>query len=173
MGPEDTNEFYLLSIPAESPEVLDEWERVNNIEIDWGSRTYPQYNRQVGKTRITAKMLENLGHSMWMEDTRWVKSAPSVDEGSYWYTLKEDTLQDKIAYECDIIKSILIDKNESYGNSALDPVRIFSDADPEEQLRIQIDHKLSRIQKGREYGDEDTILDLIGYLILLRIARKQ
>lgn len=74
--------------------------------------------------------------------------------------------------EADAIAKILIEKNKAYGNSALDPVRIFSDASPEEQLLVRIDDKLSRLQRGSEYADEDTITDLIGYLILLKIARK-
>jgi hypothetical protein len=50
-------------------------------------------------------------------------------------------------------------------------VRIFSKADPEEQIRVRIDDKLSRLARGHDAG-EDVILDLLGYLILLRIARR-
>lgn len=82
-------------------------------------------------------------------------------------------MQDKIRYECDSIKEMLIAKNESYGNSALDPVRVFSNAGAEEQLLMQIDHKLSRVQRGTDYGDEDTITDLIGYLVLLKVALRE
>lgn len=74
-----------------------------------------------------------------------------------------------IAAECDAIKEMLLAKNEAYGNSALEPVRVFSSASPEEQLRVRIDDKLSRIVRGRAAG-EDAILDLIGYLVLLRVA---
>lgn len=105
--------------------------------------------------------------------TAWLEAAPSVDENSYWYTTKEDTMQDKIRYVCDSIRDMLLDKNESYGNSALDPVRIFSDADADEQLLVRIDDKLSRIMRGNEYVGDDDITDLIGYLILLKIAREQ
>lgn len=66
----------------------------------------------------------------------------------------------------------LIAKNEAYGNSALDPVRIFSRASTEEQLLVRIDDKLSRLQRGHEYADDDTVQDLIGYLILLKLARR-
>lgn len=66
---------------------------------------------------------------------------------------------------------VLVAKNESYGNSALDPIRIFSKAEPEEQLRVRIDDKLSRLSHGSDFNDEDTVLDLLGYLILLRIAQ--
>jgi hypothetical protein len=77
-----------------------------------------------------------------------------------------------IAQVCDEIKNMLIAKNKSYGDSALDPIRIFSNADNTEQIKIRIDDKLSRISRGTEfYGDND-IDDLIGYLILLKIARE-
>lgn len=71
------------------------------------------------------------------------------------------------------IAVLLVEKNEAYGNSALDPVRVFSKASAEEQLLVRIDDKLSRIQRGHEYADEDTVNDLIGYLVLLKIARNR
>ena len=77
----------------------------------------------------------------------------------------------RIAAECDAIKALLLARNAAYGNSALDPVRIFSRADTVEQLRVRIDDKLSRIARGASAG-EDVIADLIGYLILLRIATR-
>ena len=67
------------------------------------------------------------------------------------------------------IADMLIEKNKSYGNSALDPVRIFSKADSLEQICVRIDDKLSRIKNGCNFANEDTINDLIGYLFLLKI----
>lgn len=81
--------------------------------------------------------------------------------------------QAEIARECDAVRDMLLAKNAAYGNSALEPLRLFSSADPSEQLRVRIDDKLSRIGRGNEYGDDDTILDLIGYLVLLRIANHE
>jgi hypothetical protein len=69
----------------------------------------------------------------------------------------------------DQIRDMLIAKNKSYGNSALDPIRVFSKADAREQLLVRIDDKLSRIQRGTDFAGDDTINDLIGYLILLKI----
>ena len=80
------------------------------------------------------------------------------------------TTQDKIAAVCDEVKTLLLEKNKSYGDSAISPVRIFSKADPEEAILVRIDDKLSRIAKGSSLG-EDVILDLIGYLVLLRVSR--
>ena len=57
------------------------------------------------------------------------------------------------------------------GNSALEPVRVFSKADAREQLHVRIDDKLSRIMKGTSYVGDNDIDDLIGYLVLLKIAK--
>lgn len=78
-------------------------------------------------------------------------------------------VQDKIARTCNEIRDMLIEKNKSYGNSFAEPIGIFSAASPKEQLYVRIDDKLNRIKKGSEYPGDDTILDLIGYLILLRV----
>jgi len=76
-----------------------------------------------------------------------------------------------IDVECQNLAEMLKSKNRQYGNSFADPVRIFSKATPEEGLRIRIDDKLSRIARGNDAG-EDTILDLIGYLVLLRVLHR-
>lgn len=79
---------------------------------------------------------------------------------------------DRIISMCDSIKMMLLDKNRKYGDSALAPKRVFSKADPVEQLKVRIDDKLSRIQSGQEDEDEDVYKDLVGYLVLLMIALK-
>lgn len=75
-----------------------------------------------------------------------------------------------IAVECDKIKKLLLEKNKRYGNSALEPIRVFSKADPIEQIKVRIDDKLSRIQKSDPNDTEDAVTDLIGYLVLLKVA---
>ena len=69
------------------------------------------------------------------------------------------------------IAHMLIRKNIAYGNSALDPIRIFSKADAREQLHVRIDDKLNRLMKGTDYPGDNDIDDLIGYLVLLKIAK--
>lgn len=86
------------------------------------------------------------------------------------------TTQDEITATCDAIKALLLRKNQAYGDSALDPMRVFSQADPVEQIRVRIDDKLSRLARGHELDDESTeqtIDDLIGYLVLLKIAQRR
>ena len=78
----------------------------------------------------------------------------------------------QVAAELELVRETLIAKNRAYGNSAFDPVRVFSRADAAEQIRIRIDDKLSRMARGHAAG-EDTVLDLMGYLVLLRIAERE
>lgn len=73
----------------------------------------------------------------------------------------------------DQIKELLISKNRAYGDSALEPVRVFSKAENVEQLYVRIDDKLSRVKRGHEYPGDDTISDLIGYLVLLLVAKEK
>ena len=80
--------------------------------------------------------------------------------------------QIQIAAICDDIKELLLYKNKQYGDSALNPSRIFSKSNAVEQLLVRIDDKLNRIKKGAGLvaTDEDVIQDLIGYLVLLKIG---
>ena len=78
----------------------------------------------------------------------------------------------EIAQVCDRVKELLLQKNAKYGDSALDPVRIMSKSHNIEQICVRIDDKLSRIKSGAGLlaTDEDVVLDLIGYFILLKVA---
>jgi len=71
------------------------------------------------------------------------------------------------------IREMLINKNIKYGNSALEPLGVFSQLSAKEGLLVRIDDKLKRIKNGSlEKDDEDVINDLIGYLVLLKIQDK-
>ena len=72
---------------------------------------------------------------------------------------------------CDAIKEFLLAKNKNYGNSALEPQRIFSKASSEEQLLVRMDDKLSRIKNSGEPKMND-IVDLTGYLILYIVKKE-
>ena len=74
----------------------------------------------------------------------------------------------------DEIRDMLVSKNEKYGNSALEPIGVFSKLSPKEGLLIRIDDKLKRIKNGSlDKDDEDVVNDLIGYLVLLKIHANQ
>lgn len=82
-------------------------------------------------------------------------------------------VQNDIVIECNNIKELLLEKNRKYGNSAIHPSRIFSKSSSIEQIYVRIDDKINRIMNRQDDDVEDTITDLIGYLILLRVALKQ
>ena len=78
--------------------------------------------------------------------------------------------REEVSSILDEIRDILVSKNEKYGNSALEPIGVFSKLSPKEGLLIRIDDKLKRIKNGSlDKDDEDVVNDLIGYLVLLKI----
>ena len=78
-----------------------------------------------------------------------------------------------IATICDELKELLLEKNRKYGDSALNPVRVFSQASPLEQLKVRLDDKLSRIRNAQDDEDEDVLTDLVGYVVLYKVALMQ
>lgn len=82
--------------------------------------------------------------------------------------------EQEIIKQCEEVKQLLLEKNKAYGDSALSGVKIFSRLDSIQGIMIRIDDKLSRIKnRGITSETEDTVMDLIGYLILLRIAMSE
>lgn len=74
--------------------------------------------------------------------------------------------------ECMAIADMLQGKNRAYGNSIADPIKVFSKADADERINVRLDDKISRLVHGKPDDNEDTELDLIGYLILRRAKRR-
>ena len=69
------------------------------------------------------------------------------------------------------IIDFLLEKNDQYGDSALSPNTIFSQADTAEQIKVRIDDKINRLVMGTDNleKDDDILKDLIGYFILLLV----
>ena len=71
------------------------------------------------------------------------------------------------------IRKFLTEKNKRYGNSALEPLGIFSshvkgENQALDNILVRLDDKLSRVKNTTELRKND-IADIIGYLILLCI----
>lgn len=81
-----------------------------------------------------------------------------------------------IVQVCEDIKQMLLEKNRSYGDSTVNPVRIFAKGlTAEQMINVRMDDKLSRLLRGEAnvYSNtEDTEKDLMGYLILKRVAQR-
>lgn len=79
-----------------------------------------------------------------------------------------------ILEESEAVTKLLLLKNKAYGDSALNPANIFASGNAIENLCCRIDDKLMRIKmRGINDDTEDTVQDLIGYLILLKVALRQ
>ena len=82
--------------------------------------------------------------------------------------------RDLILQEAEAVTNLLLLKNEAYGDSALKPAGIFAGGDAVHNLCCRIDDKIMRIKmRGITDETEDTVQDLIGYLILLKVALRQ
>ena len=106
---------------------------------------------------------------MTEERNEWGAKTPSKTEDA---TLTKS--QKMICEECSSIRQMLMSQNAQYGDSVLNPTRFFSHADQEEQIKVRIDDKLNRLVQGNDSleSDDDIIKDLIGYLILLLVSRR-
>ena len=83
------------------------------------------------------------------------------------------TTKEKIVKEVNRVTDLLLKKNANYGDSATNPRNVFAKGDAIENICARIDDKLMRVQNaGISPEIYDTIDDLIGYLVLLKIAIK-
>lgn len=72
------------------------------------------------------------------------------------------------------ITDLLKSKNKAYGNTALNPSNVFSKLDSTEAICARLDDKLARIKnKGINDKTEDTVDDIIGYLLLLKMSMEK
>ena len=80
--------------------------------------------------------------------------------------------KDKIKEKCRLLEDLLVRKNDAYGDSALEPLGVFSSANASTGIKIRLDDKLKRIANAGLVEDtEDTLIDIAGYIILLMIAK--
>jgi hypothetical protein len=85
--------------------------------------------------------------------------------------MPDNKFQEEVHDVLQEIEDLLVAKNKKYGNSALEPLGVFSQLSAKQGLLVRIDDKLKRIKNGSlEKDDEDVVNDLIGYLVLLKIS---
>lgn len=83
---------------------------------------------------------------------------------------QENNTQELISAVCESVKNVLLEKNRRYGNSALEPVKVFSKTNSEEAIKIRLDDKISRVKNSEELRKND-VFDMIGYLTLLSVQK--
>jgi hypothetical protein len=79
--------------------------------------------------------------------------------------------QKQIAELCNAMRDLLLEKNLRYGDAAMSPLKIFSQNDAANSIKVRLDDKLSRIKnrKTPECKPND-VCDVIGYCFLLLLS---
>ncbi len=114
------------------------------------------------------------GRNGWTPNNTWQDEVVK-DKNKKWsggsLKYKFDWHLDKVVEK---IVKLLKEKNSAYGNTALNPANIFSKLDSTEAICARLDDKLSRIKnKGIDDKTEDTVDDIIGYLLLLKMSMEK
>jgi len=124
----------------------------------------PYLKKIMGSSQWGTNLPSNLMIDKYNKAQEQAKPVKGQDESSF-----------KISKTMGEITKFLLDKNDQYGDSALQPIRIFSRADKTEQLKVRIDDKLNRLMQGNASleSDEDVVKDLIGYLVLLLVNMRE
>lgn len=86
--------------------------------------------------------------------------------------LDPEVVQEAIGVECKALAEFLQGKNQAYGNSALEPLRILSKASPMQGILVRVDDKLNRLLNGGEYPGDNDLKDLVGYLVLYLVGKR-
>lgn len=71
----------------------------------------------------------------------------------------------------DALHDLLQYKNAKYGDSAINPIKVFSKVNAETGLLQRLDDKIARITNSPELRKND-IADVMGYLILLCVVKE-
>ena len=128
---------------------------------------------QVGERR-GARYVSNLPKEGVVEEpteevTQEVEETAAIDKEQQFAFAAGNILQ--------VVHNTLTMKNTSYGNSVLDPINIFSQAQSTPGLFVRLDDKLSRVKYGWDTMDKqqrlDTLVDLMGYLTLLTMKEME
>jgi hypothetical protein len=92
---------------------------------------------------------------------RTEQQVPDVD-------VSHKLMDEWISKVCDGVKTLLNMRQQHYGNTIGEPVRVCSSAGPRERVAVYVDQKLSRAAKGDQGTIEDSEADIIGFLVLKR-----
>lgn len=168
------------SLPREQGKIYDSEEKLidsslaqirNIVEVELKGEYKEKVTHSLNVIDYYIKGLSKISKKFEKE---WVKAKDekTINSTETDENIKPYNAQSLIVETCDKIKEMLLDKNRKYGNSALSPKRVFSKAHIIEQINVRMDDKLSRISMNQADDSEDAEWDLLGYLILKRIALK-
>lgn len=86
---------------------------------------------------------------------------------------EQERFEKDVTEVLDQLREMLLAKNRKYGDAALNPKRTFAKSSAVELINVRLDDKLSRIAARQGDEDEDPEWDMMGYLVLKRIAQNR
>ena len=99
------------------------------------------------------------------KDGNVIKKTPKVP-----YKIVTET-QQKIHEIMEAMKDLLLYKNQKYGDSAINPKKIFYKGDSTNSILIRLDDKIGRVKSNTEDKPRvNDVCDIIGYCTLLLIS---
>ena len=129
-------------------------------------------NREVDKVmvEVAAETVRGVKECIEEEsDTKRYKSK-KVDNLNKPSAVPTDT-QQEIKNIMDAMKDLLLYKNQKYGDSAINPKKIFYKGDSTNSILIRLDDKLGRVMSNTEEKPRvNDVADIIGYCTLLLIS---
>lgn len=142
----------------------EEYDRLFNMAIGTGVALVPPPKEDCSD--LTTEFIKSLLADT-VTDTEERKEIMSKDVNP-----EVTNTQALIIKKCDELKELLLEKNRKYGDSAINPCRVFSRASATEQILVRMDDKINRIKNRQNDEDEDVIKDLAGYCILYMVAKE-
>ena len=95
----------------------------------------------------------------------------SVELKDMLFPACEADTQAKIREITDAMKDLLLYKNKKYGDSAINPKKIFYKGDSTNSILIRLDDKIGRVMSNTEEKPRvNDVCDIIGYCTLLLIS---
>ena len=90
---------------------------------------------------------------------------------SFWKDLDLTPTQRKINEILEAMTDLLLYKNQKYGDSAINPKKIFYKGDSTNSILIRLDDKIGRVMSNTEEKPRvNDVADIIGYCTLLLIS---
>lgn len=82
--------------------------------------------------------------------------------------ISNEAMGEWIEKVCNGIKTLLSKRQEHYGNTIGEPVRIVSKLGPLARVKVYVDQKLARLAKGDVKTAADSLSDTVGFAVLMR-----
>jgi len=170
-------QFYINdgTLSWDEPSTQEEAKIVHDFKCECGAESSkfiaPACTPLVDETDEEAIAEHNKTCPMYINSMEDLNELPIVGERETKTISIADEFAINVRKITDALAELLISKNAKYGNSALEPKRIFSKASAVEQILVRLDDKLSRMANQSDLEDEDIVEDLLGYLVLLKIAK--